>query len=88
MPQFMDFHAQMPAMSPEQAQEGMAQMKKHIESGQSNELGVRPINVYFGTGGQAYCLSEAPNADAVLKAHEANNVPQTLGNIHEVNSVV
>ena len=88
MPQFMDFHAQMPEMSPERAQELMAGMKEQIASGQPNELGVKPINAFFGTGGQSYCLAEAPNAEAVVKSHEAVGVPQTLDKIHEVNSVV
>ena len=88
MPQFMDFHAQMPEMAPEQAQGIMAHLKEQIESGAANESAVRPVNVFFGTGGQVYCLSEAPNAEAIVKAHEAAGVPQTLDNIHEVNSVV
>ena len=86
MPLFMDFHAQMPEMSPEQAQEMMGQMKEKIASGEP-WLGAKPINAFFGTGGQAYCLSEAPNAEAVIKVHEAAGAPRP-DNIHEVNSVV
>ena len=43
---------------------------------------------FMGTDGSAYCLSEAPDADAVLKSHQALGIPQTLEDIKEVNSLV
>ena len=81
MPKFMDYHEKMPEMSPEQA-------KAQIESGQANEHGVKMINAYFGSGGQAYCLSEAADAEAVVKSHEAVGIPQSRENVHEVTGVV
>ena len=77
-----------PEMSPEQALELMQGAKAQIESGQANEHGVKMINAYFGSGGQAYCLSEAADAEAVVKSHETVCIPQSRENIHEVTGVV
>ena len=84
MPKFIDYHATMPQMPPEAMQE----MKTHIQAGQPNQFGAKAINIFMGSGGQGYCLTEAPNADAVIKSHEANGVPLDRSNIIEVVSLV
>ena len=61
MPKFIDHH-EMRDVAPELA-EGIAE---RIRAGQPDEHGVKGLNVFFGTDGTAYCLSEAPDADAVL----------------------
>ena len=88
MPKFMDFHESIPEMSPEQAQGLMAAATEKIKAGQADDSGVVPLNVFFGSGGQAYCLSEAPNVEAVVKSHDAVGISQESRNIHEVNSLV
>ncbi|HZA21450.1 MAG TPA: DUF4242 domain-containing protein [Dehalococcoidia bacterium] len=82
MPKFMDYHEKPPPMPPEV----MHQMQARIKAGQSDENGVTPLNVFVSGEGEAYCLSEAPNAEAVRKAHEAAGVP--VEKIVEVNSLV
>jgi len=82
MPTYLDHHA-MGEMSPEM-KEGMAE---RIRSGQADENGARAINVYVGDG-EAYCLSEAPSADAVVKAHEAAGVTISRGDVVEVTPIV
>ena len=84
MPKFIDYHESLPPMPPEM----MAQAKQGIEAGAVNEFGSKGLNLFLGTDGSAYCLSEAPNADAVLKGHQALGIPQDLEDITEVTSLI
>jgi hypothetical protein len=84
MPKFIDHHAMSPDMPPE-VQEGIA---ARIRSGEEDEHGVRGLNVFLGTDGTAYCLSEAPDAEAVVRAHEAAGFPIGRDDVVEVTSVV
>jgi hypothetical protein len=81
MPTFLDHHA-MPEMSPEM-KEGMAE---RIRGGQADENGARALNVYMADG-EAYCLSDAPNAEAVIKAHEAAGVAVRREDVLEVTPI-
>jgi uncharacterized protein DUF4242 len=83
MPQFIDHH-EMSDVSPELA-EGIAQK---IKEGQADEHGVTGLNVFLGKDGTAYCLSDAPDADAVIKAHEAFGFSLSRSDVVEVESVV
>lgn len=82
MPTFLDHHA-MPELSPEM-KEAMA---GRIRSGQADENGAKAVNVYMADG-EAYCLSEAPNAEAVVKAHEAAGVAVRPEDVVEVTAIV
>ena len=42
------------------------------------------LGAYFTADGQAYCLSEAPNSDAVCKSHESKGLTLGKGDVHEV----
>lgn len=83
MPTFIDYHAKLPDLPPEAVQE----MRERIGSGATDEFGSKAVNVYLGTGGQAYCISEAPDAASVRKSHESKGVPLSESDIVEVNSV-
>jgi hypothetical protein len=83
MPKFIDHH-EMRDVAPELA-EGIAE---RIRAGQSDEHGVKGLNVFLGKDGTAFCLSEAPDADAVFKAHEAVGFPLSRSDVVEVESVV
>ena len=83
MPKFIDYHAKMPEMPPEAVQ----QMAERIKAGQTDEFGVKPINVLMGTGGQAYCMTHAPDAEAVRKSHAAAGGPAP-DEVVEVQSLV
>jgi hypothetical protein len=83
MPQFIDHH-EMSDVSPELTV-GIAQK---IKEGQADENGVTGLNVFLGKDGTAYCLSDAPDADAVVKAHEAFGFSLSRSDVVEVESVV
>ncbi len=80
MPLFVDHHATMP-MPPEMAQAVVEKMK----SGQLDEFGVKGINAFIGEK-ETWCLTDAPNAEAVHKGHEAIGVTLGEGAIQEVRS--
>ena len=82
MPTFLDHHP-MPELPPEM-KEGMAQ---RIRSGQTDENGAKAVNVYMADG-EAYCLSDAPTAEAVVKAHEAAGVAIRREDVVEVTAIV
>ena len=84
MPKFLDHHAMGPDLPPE-AKAGIAEQ---IKAGKADQFGVKGLNVFLATDGAAYCLSEAPDADAVVKSHEALGLPITRENVVEVESVV
>lgn len=84
MPKFFDYHAKMPPMPPEM----MQQMAADIKAAKVDQFGVKGLNFFAGTGGQGICLSEAPNADAVCKSHEAHGVPLGIDEVVEVQSLV
>ena len=83
MPKFMDYHSKAPELPPE----AMQMMKQRIDSGEVDEFGSKVINVFLGAGGQAYCLSEAPDAEAVRQSHATGGVPLSQDDIVEVSSV-
>jgi hypothetical protein len=81
MPTFLDHHG-MPELSPEM-KEAMA---GRIRGGEADENGARALNVYVADG-EAYCLSDAPSAEAVVKAHEAAGVPLRREDVVEVTPI-
>jgi Protein of unknown function (DUF4242) len=83
MPKFIDHH-EMSGVTPEMS-EGIEQ---RIKAGEPDENGVTGLNVFLGKDGTAYCLSEAPDADAVIKAHEAYGFSLERSDVVEVESVV
>lgn len=81
MPNFIDYHAKLPPLPPEAVQ----QMKAGL--GKKDEFGVAALNIFMSSGGQSWCYTEAPNADAVCKSHQAKGLVQDLGNVHQVQSL-
>jgi hypothetical protein len=75
---FIDFHAKLPAIPPELINEMQANV------GKPGPIGVIPLAAYFTEDGQGYCVSEAPNADAVCRDHEAHGLTLAQGDVHEV----
>lgn len=84
MAKFIDYHAKMPQVPTE----AIEQMRSDMREQRSNEFGVTPVNLLMGAGGEAWCLCEAPNADAVIKAHEVMGVSFTPTEVIEVTSLV
>jgi Protein of unknown function (DUF4242) len=83
VPKFIDHH-EMRDVAPEMAQ-GIAE---RIKAGEADEHGVKGLNVFLGKDGTAFCLSEAPDADSVVRAHEAVGLPLVRSDVVEVESVV
>jgi uncharacterized protein DUF4242 len=83
MPKFLDHHATMPEVAPETAQE----MASRIKAGEPDEFGVTGLNVFMCANGEGYCLSEAPDADAVVKAHQALGFPLSRADVVEVTTI-
>ena len=83
MPKFIDHH-EMSDVAPEMA----AAIGERIKAGEADEHGVKGLNVFLGKDGTAFCLSEAPDAEAVVKAHEAYGFSLDSADVVEVQSVV
>lgn len=83
MPKFLDYHATMPHLPPE----AVKMMSSDIKAGKKDQLGVKGLNVFMG-GGHGWCLTEAPNAQAVCKSHEAKGIKLGVSDVTEVQSLV
>jgi hypothetical protein len=83
MPTFIDHH-EMSDDAPEMA----AAIGERIKAGKADENGVKGLNVFLGKDGTAFCLSEAPDAGAVVKAHQAYGFSLDSADVVEVQSVV
>ena len=65
--------------------EAVTMVKQKVAAGQVDEFGAKALNVYWSDS-ETFCLSEAPSADAVHKAHEAIGVTLGSGAIRELSS--
>jgi hypothetical protein len=83
VPTFIDHH-EMSDVAPEMA----AAIGERIKAGEADDHGVKGLNVFLGKDGTAFCLSEAPDADAVVKAHQAYGFSLDSADVVEVQSVV
>ena len=83
MPKFIDHH-EMSDVAPEMS----AAIGERIKSGEADEHGVKGLNVFMGKDGTAFCLSEAPDAESVVKAHQAYGFTLDSADVVEVQSVV
>ena len=82
MPQFMDVHSGLNGITHEQL---MAEHKK--DQAIEGEEGVHFVRAWADpSSGKAFCLSEAPDMDAVLRVHERAGHPTK--EIYEVPIVV
>lgn len=79
MAKFLDHHT-LPLMSPEQ-------IKSTIGSKQADKFGVTMLNVFMAHG-EAWDYSEAPNAEAVVKSHEAMGIKISVKDVTKVSPVV
>ena len=82
MPTFVDHHATAP-MPPEMAQAAVDKLK----SGKADEFGSTGINAFIGKT-DTWWVTEAPNADAVHKSHEAMGIKLGSGDGQEVQALV
>ena len=81
MPVFLDQHQG--GLPPEM----VPAVEEKVKSAKFDEFGAKALNVYWSDN-ETFCLSEAPNAEAVHKAHEAIGVKLGGGDIRQVKSAV
>ena len=86
MPMFLDYHA-MPAMPPEQMKKMTDQLKATKASRKADSSGVVLLNVYMAHG-EAWGISEAPNAEAIMKSHAALGIKIKASDVVELTSVI
>lgn len=83
MPTFIDYHEKLPAIPPEQAR----QMASNVKAGHRDDFGVKPLNVFMGAG-KGWCLTEAPDAAAVVSSHKAVGFPLRSSDVHQVTPLI
>jgi Protein of unknown function (DUF4242) len=81
MPMFMDFHDDLKL-----PQDAIDQIAEGTRRGETDEFGVRQIELYHNEDGKVYCLLEGPDEEAIHKHHEALHVP--CGDVHCVNGLL
>lgn len=79
MPTFIDYHPELPPLPPE----AVEQMTARIRAGKPDEHGVRAIDVLIGQG-DGYCVTEAPDAAAVVASHGALGIPLRKRDVKQV----
>jgi hypothetical protein len=81
MPRFMDYHDDLKL--PPEAIEHLTQATR---DGDTDEFGVRQVELYYNSDGKVYCLLDGPDEEAIRSHHEALEVP--CGQVHQVNSLL
>ena len=71
---------------PDSEPDALDELKSNI--GKKDQFGTTALGAYFTAYGQAYCLSEAPNSDAVCKSHESKGLTLGKGYVHEVKNSI
>ncbi len=87
MARFLDHHPRMASLPPDAAEQGRKmteQIRKVIQSRKPDQFGVTTQNVYMAGSGEAWCATDAPTAEAVIKSHEALGVRLNRSDITEV----
>ena len=67
VPQFLDHH---PIAHATLTEEAVEEIRIQIRTETPNDFGVKWLSAFVAANGEGYCLSEAPNAEAVVKSHE------------------
>ena len=74
-------------MSPEQLKAMVAKVKSAIDSKKADKFGVTQLNAFMAPG-EAWGYTDAPNAEAVVKSHEALGIKLDVINVKQVSPVV
>lgn len=77
---FMDYHDDLKL-----PHDVIADIGRGARERETDQFGVRQVELFHNPEGKVYCLLEAPDADAVVKHHEAIGVP--CGQVHQVNKL-
>ena len=79
MARFIDHHAKLAVPPADQ----LDAMRGRVGAG-PDEFGVKAHNVHWTKDGEAYCLSEGPDADSVVRSHASIGVPLDQHEVHEI----
>ncbi|MBI4220032.1 MAG: hypothetical protein HY682_07820 [Chloroflexi bacterium] len=82
MPRFIDHHTKMGTLP----KEAVDMIRANVKAGKADQFGVKPIDVLLGDG-ESYCITDAPNADAVLRSHKALGFELGTSNVKQVRSL-
>jgi hypothetical protein len=52
-------------------EEAVEAMRTQMKAEAPDDFGVRLLSAFMAVNGQGYCISEAPDPEAVVKSHEA-----------------
>jgi hypothetical protein len=85
MPQFLDHH---PLAHAALTEEAVERVKAQILAEAPDDFGVKWLSAFVAINGDGYCLSEAPNAEAVVKTHEEKGYLIEETDVIEVTSLV
>jgi Protein of unknown function (DUF4242) len=85
VPQFLDHH---PTTHATLTEEAVEELRKHIRAETPDDFGVKWLSIYVAVNGEGYCLSEAPNAEAVVKSHELMGYLIETTDVIEVASLI
>jgi hypothetical protein len=80
MPKFIDHHVHVPP----RPQKDIEMLKAMVRDRTVDEFGTRILEGYFTVTGGGHCVCEAPNAEAVIKSHEALGLPLKRSDMEEV----
>jgi len=83
MPTYIDHHEKL-ELTPEMEQA----FAERLRSGQTDENGVKGINMFLTKDGGAYCLLEAPDQDAIVRTHANGGTEIQRGDVVEVRALV
>ncbi len=83
MPTYIDHHEHL-ALTPELE----AAFAARIRAGETDANGVKGLNMFLTADGGAYCLLEAPDEDAVVRAHADGGTEIDRGDVVEVRALV
>ena len=85
MPQFFDQH---PVAHASLTEEAVEAMRAQIKATTPDDFGVKLLSTFVAINGQGYCISEAPDAEAVVKSHEAKGYLIDSMDVIEITSLV
>ncbi len=80
MPKYIDYHKKLPPLPPE----AVKMMKDKLGSKKADQFGVVALSSFITKDSQGWCVTEAPNADAVCKSHDPRGLKLSKGDVHEL----
>ncbi|WP_432826368.1 hypothetical protein [Dactylosporangium sp. CA-092794] len=88
MATFIDFHEEPVVWQDAYHSDAMGVLMKQVitevREGKVDEFGVRYFNILMAMDGHGCCVSDAPDAQAVVDSHKARGMPIGPAEVHRV----